>query len=459
MTVLRGCAFGASTDEPYAPLVRALRPALAALPDAELSVDHGQRDRRAAPAHARAGRAPRLPRRRQPAPDDGAGAPPGAPARGDPRRPRASRRAAPDPARDRGPAPRRRRDPHARRRSSPGSPAPSAWRSSARTRPMRSAATTRGPSTCGPSRARPRQPDRLTLGPLGRDDLARLIESIEGERAVGQRPRRGGRAVGWPPARGRGAPGRPARAADGLADVHVRGPGPCPDGRPLDRDPARASPAGPGRPAAVADHGRRRRRGVRGRCHQRAAAVVERAAPGRRGPRCGSRRRARGGPGARVRDRERGWGLPAPRAGRAGRRGGPAAVGAHPPPCRPAPGPSRTSRSWRCTTTRSRSMRRPPAGSPSRRRIWPQPWTPRPTSWPPSSWRSPRRERPGRPGDLERPVVPRPGPRPPKASARPTSRSAPPKPRSPRTDRSARRPTSMRPSGRPTPARTGPASA
>ena len=27
----------------------------------------------------------------------------------------------------------------------------------------------------------PRQPDRMTLGPLGRDDLARLIEAIEGE--------------------------------------------------------------------------------------------------------------------------------------------------------------------------------------------------------------------------------------------------------------------------------------
>ena len=100
-----------------------------------------------------------------------------------------------------------------------------------------------------------------------------------GGAAVGQRPGRGRRAVGWPPARGRGAPGRPARAADGLAHVHVRGPGPRPDGRPLDRDPARASPAGARRPAAVADHGRRRRRGVRGRCHQRAAAVVERATP------------------------------------------------------------------------------------------------------------------------------------------------------------------------------------
>ena len=37
MTVLRGCAFGQATDPPYAPLVRAMRPALAALPDADLS--------------------------------------------------------------------------------------------------------------------------------------------------------------------------------------------------------------------------------------------------------------------------------------------------------------------------------------------------------------------------------------------------------------------------------------
>src|SRR5918994_5218443 len=41
MTVLRGCAFGPSTDAPYAPLVRAMRPSLAALPDADLAAIMG----------------------------------------------------------------------------------------------------------------------------------------------------------------------------------------------------------------------------------------------------------------------------------------------------------------------------------------------------------------------------------------------------------------------------------
>jgi DNA-binding CsgD family transcriptional regulator/tetratricopeptide (TPR) repeat protein len=41
MTVLRGGAFGPSTDSPYAPLVRALRPSLAALPDADLAAVMG----------------------------------------------------------------------------------------------------------------------------------------------------------------------------------------------------------------------------------------------------------------------------------------------------------------------------------------------------------------------------------------------------------------------------------
>jgi DNA-binding CsgD family transcriptional regulator/tetratricopeptide (TPR) repeat protein len=41
MTVLRGCAFGHMTDAPYAPLVRAMRPALAALPDADLAAIMG----------------------------------------------------------------------------------------------------------------------------------------------------------------------------------------------------------------------------------------------------------------------------------------------------------------------------------------------------------------------------------------------------------------------------------
>ena len=42
MTVLRGCSFGEATDPPYAPLVRALRPALAELPDDALAEIMGQ---------------------------------------------------------------------------------------------------------------------------------------------------------------------------------------------------------------------------------------------------------------------------------------------------------------------------------------------------------------------------------------------------------------------------------
>ncbi len=41
MTVLRGGAFGAMTDSPYAPIVRAMRPALAALPDRDLAAIMG----------------------------------------------------------------------------------------------------------------------------------------------------------------------------------------------------------------------------------------------------------------------------------------------------------------------------------------------------------------------------------------------------------------------------------
>ena len=85
MTVLRGCAFGASTDAPYAPLVRALRPALAALPDAELAAIMGSA------TDELLGLMPELDARLgsrddgHQRPDHRAGAPPGAPARGDPR--------------------------------------------------------------------------------------------------------------------------------------------------------------------------------------------------------------------------------------------------------------------------------------------------------------------------------------------------------------------------------------
>ena len=105
-----------------------------------------------------------------------------------------------------------------------------------------------------------------------------------------------------------------------------------------------------GRPLSARD-GRGRGRGVRDRRHERAAALVERATPRRRGPRRGPRGGARGGARARVRARERGRGVPAPRAGRPRRRGRPAAVGADPPPRRRGRGRSPISRSWRCTTT------------------------------------------------------------------------------------------------------------
>ncbi len=81
--------------------------------------------------------------------------------------------------------------------------------------------------------AAPRPPARLTLAPLGRDELARLIEAIETIPTVGERAGRGGRAVGWPPARRRGAPGGAARAARRVAHVVVPGPGPRPDRRPV----------------------------------------------------------------------------------------------------------------------------------------------------------------------------------------------------------------------------------
>ena len=65
----------------------------------------------------------------------------------------------------------------------------------------------------------PRPPGRLTLGPLDRDDLARLIECDRGRAVVGQRPGRGRRAVRRPAAGGRGAAGGTSRAAHGVADV------------------------------------------------------------------------------------------------------------------------------------------------------------------------------------------------------------------------------------------------
>ena len=102
-----------------------------------------------------------------------------------------------------------------------------------------------------PARRRaPRQPARLTLGAARARRPGPAHRGDRGRPAVGQRAGRRRRAVRRPPARRRGAAGGPSRAADGLADVVVRGPRPGPHRRPLPGDPPRAAPAGPGGPAA-----------------------------------------------------------------------------------------------------------------------------------------------------------------------------------------------------------------
>ena len=92
-------------------------------------------------------------------------------------------RAQPGPARHRGPPPGRRRDAGRSSRSWPGSRGTSGWRSSARSSRTSSGATTRGWRTSPRSRPARGRPTRLDLLPLDRDELAALIEGIQGERA------------------------------------------------------------------------------------------------------------------------------------------------------------------------------------------------------------------------------------------------------------------------------------
>ena len=132
MLVVRGGAYGPGTDRPYAPFIRALRPVLAELSDAELGAVVGSATDelvRLLPELERAHRRqrPMAPRVRL---THGPRAPPGAPARGRPRRPRPPVRATAGPVRHRGPAPRRRRDPHAGELPGPDRPVPSGSRSS-----------------------------------------------------------------------------------------------------------------------------------------------------------------------------------------------------------------------------------------------------------------------------------------------------------------------------------------
>ena len=102
--------------------------------------------------------------------------------RGRPRDARAARGAPPGRAHPRGPPPRRRRRPAPSSRSSPASPPTSGWRSSRPTSPTSIPRDDPWVAAVATIAAAPRPPERLTLPPLGRDELAALIEGIEGER-------------------------------------------------------------------------------------------------------------------------------------------------------------------------------------------------------------------------------------------------------------------------------------
>ena len=180
MTVLRGCAFGASTDAPYAPLVRAMRPALASLPDADLSSIMGsatdellrlmpELDARLGSRDDGSRHLTTVPERRQARLLEGIL---GVLGRLGERRPillviedlhRAD-------AGTRTLATFLARIARAQRLAIVGT-----YQADAIRRDDPWAIDLRS------LEGAPRQPDRLTLGPLGRDDLARLIEAIEGE--------------------------------------------------------------------------------------------------------------------------------------------------------------------------------------------------------------------------------------------------------------------------------------
>jgi DNA-binding CsgD family transcriptional regulator/tetratricopeptide (TPR) repeat protein len=181
MTVLRGCAFGAMTDAPYAPLARALRPAVAALPDRDLAAIMGSATdelirllpelagRIGAPDPARHALTT-VPERRQARLLEGIL---GVIGRLGERRPvllvledlhRAD-------AGTRTLATFLARIARAQRVAIVGT-----YQADAIRRDDPWAIDLRS------LEGAPRQPHRLTLGPLGRDELARLIESIEGER-------------------------------------------------------------------------------------------------------------------------------------------------------------------------------------------------------------------------------------------------------------------------------------
>ena len=403
--MLRGCAFGPATDSPYAPLVRALRPALAALPDDELRRSSARpptswcgscpssATRLGGTANAGSVALTTVPERRQARLLEGIL---GVLGRLGERRPvllviedlhRAD-------AGTRTLVTFLARIARAQRLAIVGTYQADAIRRddpwSVDLRSLDGA---------------PRPPDRLTLGPLGRDDLARLIEAIEGERPsasvlVVVVERSGGRPLVAEEllAARRELPTVSLTVPFEdlvLARMAVRSPE-CrrvlrllaPAGRPLSRATLAAvaeafeidADGGPPRSSSAP----RRGDGV---LDADLAAGLEEALD------------------SRVRPRERGRGRPAPRAGRAGGRGRPPAVGARSAITRAGARRWPIGRSWRCITTRSPSIRRRPARRPSPRPTSPPRSTRRPTSWPRSSWRS-RPRAPRRPaGDPARGVA------------------------------------------------------
>ena len=237
-------------DEPYGAIVRAIGPALRALPDDVLADRLAPAPRRssascptwatgssrAAPGPA-TGASPRRERRQARTLESilGVLGPPG--------------RAQPGPAGHRGPPPGRRRDPGARHVPGPDLARPAAGDRGHVPAGRRRA---RRPVAGGPRRdhVQPAAPDPARPPAARSRRAGRADRGHPGRARLGQPAAPRGRTVGWPAARRRGAPGGPPGAAEQLADRLVRRPRDRPDGDPLGRMPARAPADRAGRAAA-----------------------------------------------------------------------------------------------------------------------------------------------------------------------------------------------------------------
>ena len=343
MAVLRGGAFGAGTDAPYQPLVRALRPVLAGLSDDELARVLGTAtDELLRLMPELAERVGHAGADGSPDPDRRPRAPPGAPARGRARRGRPARRAAAGPAHHGGPPPGRRGDPGARHVPRPDRPVAAARDRRAPTRPTRSGARTRGRSTS------PASTPRRARRPGSRSRRSAATSSPGSSRRSRTPGRRRACSSSSPsaPAGARSSPRScsPPAASCRPSRSRRRSRTWCsPGSPPARRRPPGPAPARPGRPTARRDGPRRHRRDIRGR-----------ARPG--GPPRSSHAPRRGDgvldadlthgldeaiEYGFVREDER-WPVAPPRARRAGHRGRPPALDADPPSRGGRPGARRS---------------------------------------------------------------------------------------------------------------------